>query len=99
MYRVVLLPLAAKDIQEAAKWYSKKKNGLGNEFLFEVRKASRFIQKHPEAIAIRYDATRTVLLDRFPFLIHFTIDTSKKVILISAVLHTSRNPKKWRRKG
>lgn len=33
----------------------------------------------------------------FPYLIHFTINDSLKIILIIAVIHTSRNPETWNR--
>jgi hypothetical protein len=37
MYKTVILPLAKEDIQEAAKWYNKRQNGLGKRFTTEVR--------------------------------------------------------------
>lgn len=93
-----MLSAAAEDAKQAAEWYNQKKAGLGKEFLFELRKTINYIKKNPETVAVRYDSTRTVLLDRFPFLVHFSIDSSKKLILISAVLHTSRSPNKWNRR-
>ena len=61
MYKAVIFPLAKQDIKEAAIWYNAWQPGLGNRFTTHVRKIVHFIRKNPEAIAIRYDATRTVL--------------------------------------
>ena len=96
MFRVVILPLAKKDILEAAKWYQTKQPGLGKRFTLEVRNKVSFIERNPMACSKKYDNVRTAVLNTFPFLVHYTIDEAKNVIIISAVLHTSRNPKIWK---
>ena len=95
MFKVVILPVAKKDIHEAAQWYQTKQLGLGKRFTREVRSKVSFIERNPMACAKKYDNVRTVVLNTFPFLIHYTIDEIKEIIIISAVLHTSRNPKIW----
>ncbi len=52
MYDSVILPLAKKDISEAAKRYNNKQKNLGKKFTAEVRKTVKFIQKNPFASAI-----------------------------------------------
>jgi plasmid stabilization system protein ParE len=96
MYKVLLLPLASQDIREAAHWYNEQSPGLGKRFTATVRKTVRYIRKNPTAVAIRYDDTRTALLDNFPYMVHFTIDEQKKLIVISAVLSTHRDPGIWK---
>jgi hypothetical protein len=39
---------------------------------------------------------RTAVLNVFPFMVHFTIEEKNKTIIVSAVLHTSRNPELWK---
>jgi plasmid stabilization system protein ParE len=95
MFKVVILPVAKKDIHEAAQWYQTKQPGLGKRFTSEVRSKVSFIERNPMACAKKYDNVRTVVLNTFPFLIHYTIDEVKNIIVISAVLHTSRNPNIW----
>jgi plasmid stabilization system protein ParE len=95
MFKVVILPLAKKDIYDAAQWYHKKQPGLGKRFTGEVRSTVSFIVKNPMASAKKYDNVRTAVLNTFPFLIHYTIDEIKNIIVITAVLHTRRNPKIW----
>lgn len=50
-------------------------------------------------VPIRYDQTRCALLDRFPFMIHFVIDSETKVLVITAVFHMSRSPEELRKRG
>ncbi len=96
MYKTILLPLASQDIREAANWYNEQSPGLGKRFTAAVRKTIRFIRKNPTAVAVRYDDTRTALLDTFPYMVHFTIDEQKKLIIISAVLSTHRDSGIWK---
>jgi plasmid stabilization system protein ParE len=95
MFKVVILPQAKNDIHEAAQWYQTKQPGLGKRFTGELRRTVSFIERNPMAFAKKYDNVRTAVLNTFPFLIHYTFDEIKKIIVISAVLHTSRNPKIW----
>lgn len=96
MYKPVILPLARND-KEAALWYNDQLPGLGKRFLASVKKSTLFICQNPKAVAIRYGDTRTILIDTFPYLIHFSVMEKSNEIVISAVLSTSRSPKLWKR--
>ena len=98
MYKSIILPLAKEDIREAAKWYNKRQNGLGKRFTAEVREKVHFIRQNPKASNVRYNSVRTAVLNVFPFMVHFTIDEKNKTVIISAVLHTSRDPEIWKKK-
>lgn len=98
MYTAVILPQAKEDIRDAARWYNKQSQGLGNRFTEEVRDGVRFIKQNPTACNIRYDKVRTTVLKVFPFMIHYTVDQDNKTVVISAVLHTSRDPQNWEKR-
>jgi len=98
MYRVLILPLARKDIRDSALWYEKQQQGLGRKFTLQVREIVHFIQENPELFSVRYDDVRTAVLSVFPFLIHYNIDENNQIVIISAILHTSRNPKIWQKR-
>jgi len=95
MYRSIILPLAKQDINEAAHWYGTKQKELGKRFTAQVSEKVKFILQNPAATALRYDGVRTVVLDVFPFMLHYSVDEDQKLVIISAVLHTSRNPGIW----
>ena len=94
MYKSIILHTAKNDIREAAKWYNKQQNGLGKRFLAEVRKKNQLLKQNPFAYTVRYGKVRTAILDVFPFMVHFTIEKDR-TILISAVLHTGVSPSSW----
>ena len=96
MFIAIVLPLAKADIQNSARWYEKQQQGLGKRFLNEVREKIRLIERFPKSARLRNDRVRTAILETFPFMIHYHIDEVKKLVIISAVLHTSRNPKIWK---
>lgn len=96
MYKSIILPLAKEDIKEAALWYNKKQIGLGKRFTAQVREKVQFIKQNPKACNVRYNKVRTAVLNVFPFMLHYSIDEKNKVVLVSAVLHTRRNPNVWK---
>jgi plasmid stabilization system protein ParE len=99
MYRLIILPLAKKDVKEAADWYNSKQAGLGKRFVSNVRRKINIVKNNPFIYATRYDDVKTAVLDVFPFMIHYTIDEIEEIIIISAILHTSRNPDIWKSEG
>lgn len=96
MYKAIIIPPAKQDIKKAALWYNDKQKGLGIRFTQKIRLKISSICKHPKAGTIRYNDTRTAVLDVFPYMIHYTIDELQKIIIISAVFHTSLNPERWK---
>ncbi|MVN20537.1 type II toxin-antitoxin system RelE/ParE family toxin [Mucilaginibacter arboris] len=95
MYKAIILPLAKQDIKIAAEWYEEKQKGLGKRFMQEVRGKVSYIRSKPKSIAICYDGTRCAVLEVFPFMVHFIVDDVLKMVVISAVFHTSLSPDKW----
>lgn len=96
MYKAVILPLAKQDIGEAARWYNERQPGLGKRFTAHIRQKIRFICQHPAAIAVLYDDIRTIVLDSFPYMIHFAVDDQAKLVIVLAVLSTHRDPALWK---
>ena len=96
MYKVLILPVAKQDIKEAADWYNSRQVGLGKRFTNQVREKVNLIKQNPYSSTNRYEKIRTAVLDVFPFMIHYLIDASDKLVIITAILHTSRNPDLWK---
>lgn len=96
MYQSIVLPLAKKDIREAALWYNQRGKGLGKKFTSEVREKVGFIRQNPKAFNLRFDGVRTAVLSIFPYMVHYTIDETNKMVIVSAVFHTSRDPELWK---
>jgi plasmid stabilization system protein ParE len=96
MYNLIVKPFAEGDAAKAAVWYNDKSEGLGNEFLLALDDKITAIQKNPNHFQVVYRNIRRALTNRFPFGIFFIVEGD--TIYILAILHTSRNPKIWKKR-
>lgn len=82
---------AKQDIQGGIGWYNGKQKGLGRRFHKEIKSCIAHLEKNP-FYAVKYNPVRCLLVHKFPYLIHFSIEESEKTVIILGVLHTSLNP-------
>ena len=94
--RVYIRPEAETDIEEAALWYEKQRQGLGQEFLDEILSLCETIAENPAMYPVVHRRTRRALIRRFPFGVYFRIDDEQVVVV--AVIHGSRHPRSWRQR-
>jgi len=94
-YKIHVQAFALQDIQEATDWYNEQAKGLGSRFQKQAKQQIDALKKNPFAYAIRYADVRCMLVKKFPFMIHFSIDEKQKLVEVFAIYHTSGNPKKW----
>jgi plasmid stabilization system protein ParE len=95
-FEVRLRPEAEDDLFEAAVWYEAQQPGLGQRFLEAVTAAISKISTSPLAYTIVYRSIRRALLQRFPFGVFYRVEEGQ--ILVIAVLHGSRHPRRWRQR-
>jgi plasmid stabilization system protein ParE len=90
---VRLRPEAEEDLAEAATWYESQRVGLGQRFLDEVLAALETIAETPLMNAIIYRKTRRAWMKRFPFGIFYQVDSDG--VIVVAIIHGSRHPRRW----
>ena len=93
-YPVRLRPEAEQDLAAAASWYEERQANLGGEFLDEFLAVLQRISENPTMYPIVHRSTHRAITNRFPFGVYFRIESDEVVIL--AVMHGSRNPRRWR---
>jgi len=91
-FKIILQPRARKELLDAWIWYEEKQTNLGDRFENEVYKQLKEIELHPKRYPERKQFFRETKIKTFPYLIIYRIDEGEKVILISSIFHTSRNP-------
>ncbi len=94
-YKIKISSEALSDIRNAALWYDKQQPGLGIRFQKTAKQRINLLKRRPETYAIRYLDVHCMLVKKFPFLIHFTIDEKTSIVEVFAVFHTSRSPRIW----
>lgn len=92
-FEVRLREEAEDDLAEASSWYERQLPGLGKEFLDTVLTSLEFISENPNQYPEIHKNVKRALLPRFPFGIYYRIED--KFILVFAVMHGSRNPRRW----
>jgi plasmid stabilization system protein ParE len=94
---VRLRPEAEQDLAEAAAWYEEQRQDLGHEFLDEVLTGFASIAETPLMYPNIHRNTRRAIIHRFPFGIYFRVENA--AIIIVAVMHGSRNPRRWKNRA
>lgn len=89
---------AIEDIQNTSDWYELQSRGVGLRYKNQVKRQINSLKKNPYLFSIKYKEVRCRKIEKFPFLIHYTIEDELKTITVFAVFHTSRNPEIWNRK-
>jgi plasmid stabilization system protein ParE len=97
-YVFVNKPSVAYDIQDIVDYYKIINSNLAIAFLDRLEETKKHIANFPEGFQIKYKNVRTVLLEQFPYHIHYFIDDEKMQIIVLAVIHAYRNPKDYSKK-
>lgn len=77
--------LVSEDIRKAINWYESQREGLGNEFDFELTEGVKGLGQAPLSHGFAFAGIRFKCLHRFPYVIYFVIEKSEVRVL--AVLH------------
>ena len=99
MHTFKILEDADKEYTEAAAWYEKQKEGLGERFVDVIQRKLQIIRDHPERYPRKKGNFRESVIRIFPYIIVYTFYKKKKVIVVNSIFHAHRNPRiKYRRK-
>jgi plasmid stabilization system protein ParE len=90
---VVFRRPAQDEFREATLWYEAKRAGLGAAFRAEIDRAIVDTAENPQRFPRILGETRCVRVRRFPYSVFFLPESTRVVIL--AVFHARRDPKRW----
>lgn len=60
-----------EEVKEAYRWYEKKREGLGEDFLGELEKVYERLSHTPEAHQVIHQDVRRALSRRFPYAVYY----------------------------
>ena len=86
---VKLTSQAENDVAQAFRWYERKREGLGVEFLNRVDEAIEIISSNPTLPAKLIGNARRTLLEQFPFAVWYVV--TEEAIVIGCI-HSKRDP-------
>ena len=90
---LIIRPEADAELGEAFEWYETRVPGLGSDFILAIDATLAGILRNPRQHPRVHKTVRRALLRRFPYEIFFALGDHHIVIL--AVFHAKRNPKRW----
>ena len=85
---------AETDLLEACAWHDEEQPGLGDRFATAVENTIDQIAERPLAYPRVDGETRRAIVRRFPYNVFFRV--YPRDIAILAIVHSSRNPDRWR---
>ncbi len=91
--KLIVLPQAADEFEDAVVHYEEKQPGLGRRFRDEVDQQMRWILEHPDIPRLRPAGYRRVNLKVFPHYIAY-FETGATVWVL-AIAHGHREPEYW----
>ncbi len=91
---VRLRPEAEQDLSDAATWYEEQLPALGHQFLDRVLQTFSTISETPLMYPVVHRNTRRALVHRFPFGVYYRVEDT--AIVVVAVMHGSRHPRRWK---
>lgn len=93
MRRLEVRPEAELDALEAALWYDGEREGLGAEFLAELRATFARVEDGPLRFPLVFREFRRAILHRFPFGVFFIVEGELATVV--AITHLHRHPNVW----
>ena len=96
MKQIIIDSEAEHELSNSVAFYERREPGLGLDFERVARAAVQMIQADPDRHPLQENGTRRVVMERFPFVIHY-VDLPG-IIWVLAFAHTSRKPGYWQRR-
>ena len=96
MKQLIFTRTSDLDTKDTLEFYNSQHIELGDRFLNSLHDKLDKIIANPTAYAIRHKNIHCAKVDHFPFMVHF-INEPDKIIAVS-IIHTSRNPKTWKKR-
>jgi toxin ParE1/3/4 len=79
-YFIKINKRALNDIQKALNYYDKIDTSIGDKFQKNIDKAIRIIANSP-FFQIRYSDVHCLLVQKFPYMIHFQVNEKKNSVI------------------
>lgn len=92
----LIRPAARRDIDTAYLDYETRSPGLGDRFLVEVADFVQRVRNHPHMYGVVHGQIRAGGLQHFPQLVYYRAESTR--VVITAVLHGRRHPRRSRRR-
>jgi plasmid stabilization system protein ParE len=91
-YKVVLLPKAQQELEEAVLWYEEQQANIGIKLIECFENALKTLESSSEIFVRKHKQYRELLIPIFPYLIVYRVE--EDMVYIVSFFHVKRNVKK-----
>jgi len=98
MYQVTYRAIATEEYEEAIKWYYERSAGAAERFINAVNEKLDNISSNPRQYKNLFKNYHEVSTIKYPYTIVYFIDEELQRVVIVAIYHHKRRPKKKYRK-
>ena len=92
-YNVIIQPEAEADLDDAFEYLEAQKSTLGFDLLAEVVTILEILEENPFLFQKVHGEMRRAVTRRFGYNVIYVV--KEKEVFILAIMHGSRNPKRW----
>lgn len=85
---------AQSELREIIAYYNEQREGLGLEFVSELKQTLLRMKHYPLAWSPLSSRVRRCRVNRFPYSVIYEV--RKDVLLVAAIQHHSKAPESWR---
>jgi len=96
-YEVIILQLAEEDLQSIFEYYFQEAPEMLDTLVSEYDKTIEHLETTPLLFSKTDGTFRRILIQRFKLFVYYRVIRDKKLIVIEAIMHTSREPNIWKR--
>jgi len=97
-YVYILHEYAQEDYEASLKWYEERSEQATDNFIMAINEALQLICENPTRWNNKYKDCYEFRLKKYPFTIVYIIEDASQKIVVSAIYHNKRNPKRKYRK-
>lgn len=91
-YQIRIDLAAEAELDAAVAYYEEIQTGLGINFLLQFYDTVSFLKDSPQLYPQVHKTFRRALVKKFLYAIYYTIEETRKEVVVLAVWHTSQNP-------
>jgi toxin ParE1/3/4 len=94
---IIIRPDAEDELNDAWEWYEERAPGLGERLRERVNETLERIEQNPLMYAKAFADIRVAPVKRFRYAVYYRLIGDK--IVITAIMHTSRDPIAWKKRS
>lgn len=92
-YKIIVSPRAQKEIENAIDYYALYSSNAPQSFINLLKETYHSLGTNP-FFSVRYKNIRALKINKFPYLLYFSVNETQNTVRVLSCFHNKRNPNK-----